>query len=171
MTIFFTGCTHFGHAAIINLANRPFVNVDDMDETLVENWNKSVGKNDQVFHLGDFAYKTTAQEEFLRRLNGKITLLRGNHDPADWGAGIADMQVADKGQSRRIVLCHYPIEEWNGWWQGALHLHCHTHQPHFASADRRFNVTVEACNYRPVALEDILTHQNAVFIPPDQRKS
>lgn len=165
MTIFFTGCTHFGHANIIKLANRPFVNVEDMNETLVENWNRVVRKHDTVFHLGDFAYKGGDRDAFLSRLNGKIHRVQGNHDPENWGAALMDIHV----NGRKIVLCHYPIEEWNGWWQGALHLHCHTHQPHFVTADRRFNVTVEACHYRPVALEDILAHPAAAFVPPDQR--
>lgn len=36
---FFTSDTHFGHANIINLCNRPFKDVNHMNDMLVENWN------------------------------------------------------------------------------------------------------------------------------------
>jgi calcineurin-like phosphoesterase family protein len=40
---FFTGCTHFGHANIIKLCNRPFHDVEEMNERLITNWNHVVG--------------------------------------------------------------------------------------------------------------------------------
>lgn len=52
---FFTSDTHFGHANIINLCNRPFKDVNHMNNMLVENWNSVVSDDDTVFHLGDFA--------------------------------------------------------------------------------------------------------------------
>ena len=52
---FFTSDTHFGHANIINLCNRPFKDVNHMNDMLVENWNSVVSDDDTVFHLGDFA--------------------------------------------------------------------------------------------------------------------
>jgi len=58
MQIFFTGCTHFGHANIIKLANRPFSDVGEMNEALVERWNARVQPGDRVYHLGDVAWKT-----------------------------------------------------------------------------------------------------------------
>lgn len=52
--VYFTSDTHFYHSNIIGFCKRPFKNVEDMNETLIENWNRVVGQDDIVFHLGDF---------------------------------------------------------------------------------------------------------------------
>ena len=148
MTDFVIGCTHFGHANIIRLANRPFLSVEEMDEKLIENWNATVGPRDTVYHLGDFAFREALY--YVGRLNGNLVPLRGNHDGHNWGEPYREIRF----DHTKIVLCHYPLEEWNGYWNGSLHLHCHTHKTDFVSAPRRGNVTVEAIGYRPMALEE-----------------
>ncbi|MBB3994820.1 calcineurin-like phosphoesterase family protein [Sulfitobacter undariae] len=150
MTEFVTGCTHFGHANIIKLANRPFADVDEMDRALIANWNAVVGAKDTVYHLGDFAFRGGPGEEYLKRLNGRIIRLQGNHDPNGWGRDY--MRV--KCNKTRAVLFHYPIEEWDGWFRGAVHLHCHTHSPNFVSGVRRGNVGVDATGFSPLKLEE-----------------
>jgi calcineurin-like phosphoesterase family protein len=82
---FFTSDTHFGHAKAIE-HGRPFASVPEMEEVMVERWNKVVGHSDVVFHLGDFAM---GQREFVvphfgRRLNGLKYLVAGNHDYLDY---------------------------------------------------------------------------------------
>ena len=160
MKVFFTGCTHYGHANIIRLCNRPFASVEEMDEALIENHNKVVGKDDMVYHHGDFAFKGRQDNvEILKRLNGKVILIQGNHDPILWGQHILEY----KANKKSVVMCHYPIEEWNGYFRGAIHTHCHTHQPDLVSATRRFNVGVDSCNYAPISLDEILEHPNAKY--------
>ena len=51
---FFTSDTHFNHANIIKFCNRPFKDVEQMNETLIANWNRTVGIDDTVFHLDDY---------------------------------------------------------------------------------------------------------------------
>ena len=151
--IYFTGCTHFGHYNIIRLANRPFNSVEEMDAVLIENWNKTVKDTDTVIHHGDFSYRgSKAPEEYLKKLKGRIVRLQGNHDPIRWGNDYRKFKENNLG----IVCFHYPIEEWDGWFRGDIHTHCHTHKPILKSAERRFNVTVEACNYKPISLEELL---------------
>ncbi len=151
-SIWFTGCTHFGHENIITLASRPFDNVRQMDETLIQNWNSVVGPNDTVFHLGDVQWDH--RKDTMSLLNGYKIFVRGNHDPRDpdWGEQYIDLRVA----KHRLILFHYPIEEWDGWYRGSIHLHCHTHQKRRWTAERRCNVTVEAWDYTPVALNSVL---------------
>jgi calcineurin-like phosphoesterase family protein len=153
--IFMTGCTHYGHSNIIKLCNRPFNSVEEMDEQLIENHNKVVGKNDIVYHHGDFAYRSRVDSAaILKRLTGRIILIQGNHDPVLWGQHIVELKI----NKQLIVMCHYPIEEWNGYYRGAIHTHCHTHSTQLVSAERRFNVGVDACNFAPIALEELLLH-------------
>ena len=79
--IFFTSDTHFGHENIIKFCHRPFSSLEEMDNVLTENWNNTVPEDGLVFHLGDFAWGNVKQWEMYRsRLNGRIILIRGNHD-------------------------------------------------------------------------------------------
>jgi len=81
MTTFFTSDTHFGHERIIELSNRPFRNVAEMNQALIDNWNSVVGPDDHVYHLGDVALGSFFESmECLTRLNGTKTLVVGNHD-------------------------------------------------------------------------------------------
>ena len=78
---FFTSDTHFNHANIISFCNRPFKDVEQMNEVMIANWNHVIGKDDSVFHLGDFCLGGAAEwTKILDRLNGKIYLIMGNHD-------------------------------------------------------------------------------------------
>ncbi len=81
MTIFFTSDTHFGHARINELANRPFDSVEEMNETIIDRWNETVKTTDTVFHLGDVALgKLDDSLPLMDRLNGHKHLIVGNHD-------------------------------------------------------------------------------------------
>ena len=146
MADFLIGCTHFGHKRIIDLANRPFESVEEMDETLIRNWRRVVKPDDVVYHLGD-----VGDPETLGKLTGRIVQIRGNHDSHK----IKSTHYAEVRHNKRLLcLFHYPIEDWNEWHKGAIHLHAHTHSHAFRSAERRGNVCVEAIDYTPVRLED-----------------
>lgn len=78
---FFISDTHFGHKNIIKFCDRPFSDVEEMNEALIENWNSVVGEDDEVFHLGDVALGPWVEwDSILTRLNGFKTLVIGNHD-------------------------------------------------------------------------------------------
>lgn len=86
MTSFVISDTHFGHEscwAKFKLPNgdpmRPFASTEEMDETLVDNWNKTVHPKDTVYHLGDVVI-ARRHLQTVKRLNGKLRLIRGNHD-------------------------------------------------------------------------------------------
>ena len=152
MTDFVIGCTHFGHANIIKLADRPFKDVTEMDRLLIENWNSVVQPQDTVYHLGDFSYRAAKDIEkaYVSKLNGRLVPIQGNHDPAGWGTDYLSVRC----NKVKVVLFHYPIEEWDGWWGGAVHLHCHTHKTEFVSGERRGNVGADATGFTPMRLEE-----------------
>lgn len=64
--------THFYHANIIKLCNRP----DNFNEQIITNWKKLVQPEDLVIHLGDVEWKGN----IINTLPGKKILVRGNHD-------------------------------------------------------------------------------------------
>lgn len=150
---FFTSDTHFGHNNIRKYSKRPFLTVEEMDRCLIENWNSVVGQRDTVWHLGDFGLWKDGRGHqhainVLKRLNGDVHFILGNHDKPVRkhdvfemfrnGSflqvnknffNIQDISVRDEemGLKQRIVLCHFPIESWNHRHHGAWHLHGHCH--------------------------------------------
>lgn len=113
--IFFTSDTHFGHANILKYCSRPFSSVEEMDNALIENWNRVVKKDDIVFHLGDFAFCGSQRlKELISSLNGRKSLIIGNHDRKMLRDGsitlfdsiCSEMYISVNGQ--RIYLNHKP---------------------------------------------------------------
>lgn len=90
MKSFFTADTHFGNERTMKMSLRPFKNTRQMDKAMIKNWNKIVGKNDTVYHLGDFG-----NYQVVQKLNGKIVLLFGNYERKDmvkFGNSFENMQ-------------------------------------------------------------------------------
>lgn len=73
--VFFTADTHFGQERALILSKRPFRSVKEMDDYMVDQWNDTIGPNDDVYHLGDFG-----DYSFRPKLNGNIHLILGNYD-------------------------------------------------------------------------------------------
>jgi calcineurin-like phosphoesterase family protein len=162
--IYFTADTHFGHAAIIEHSQRPFASVTEMDTTLVAQWNGVVQPRDTVYHLGDFCYKSvTKPEAYLKKLNGTIHLIRGNHDNetirlcGEQFASVSDLlEVVIEGQ--RIVLCHYAMRVWPKSHNGSWHLYGHSHgtlTPELGS--KSLDVGVDCHGYYPLAFSKLQT--------------
>jgi calcineurin-like phosphoesterase family protein len=170
MAIFFTSDTHFGHAGALALYRRPFNSVREMNEGILDGWNRVVGEMDEVWHLGDFAVtakrRTREPEEtadvvdLFRRLKGKKYLIRGNNDPPWVAAALVDWcSVEDYREIERegvyLVLCHYPFRTWNRMSKGAINLHGHSHG-RLKPLPRQVDVGVDAQGFRPVTLQEIL---------------
>ena len=79
--IYFTSDLHFGHDKIIRHTGRPFQNSEEMDKTLIKNWNRTIGPKDEVYILGDLTMKgPDFAAGILAQLRGRKYLIRGNHD-------------------------------------------------------------------------------------------
>jgi len=132
--VFFTSDTHFYHTNIIEFCNRPFKNMEDMNETLIANWNKAVGPDNIVFHLGDFCLGNFGKwNRILDRLNGKIHLILGNHDFRNFRKSYAEkleseaMQMNIEMDNQKICLNHYPFLCYDGSYNGVWQLFGHVH--------------------------------------------
>lgn len=80
--IWFTSDHHFGHINVMKYMHRPWVDITDMNQALINNWNSLIKPNDIVYYLGDFTLSTQPNqlEVWLSQLNGKLHLVKGNHD-------------------------------------------------------------------------------------------
>ena len=163
MAFWFTADTHFGHANIIKYCNRPFKDVDEMNEVLINNWNERVVKNDTVFHLGDFCFnKLHRGREISTRLNGNIILIKGNHDKKQSIKTIID-SITIYYNGHRIYLIHYP--EWANSLMITLAGHVHerwkinyqTNNQNKRAGFPIVNVGVDVWDFKPISLEEIFT--------------
>lgn len=162
MAVFFTADTHFGHGGALGLFRRPFASVHDMDEAMIHRWNETVDPADDVWHLGDFAVRRSADEmaQILAALHGKVHLIVGNNDGPETASlpGFASVRdyIELKMDSMRLVLCHYPFRSWNRMTRGAINLHGHSHG-RLKPMPRQIDVGVDVWDFRPIALEEVLT--------------
>lgn len=156
--VFFISDMHFGHANIIKYENRPFTNVDEMDNTLISNWNKAVGKGDKVFILGDVSfYNKEKTKSILVMLNGNKILILGNHDKdrslAWWReTGLDEVYQYPIVYNDFYILSHEPVYLSEN--MPYANIHGHTH--HLKYADRQFfNVSVECIGYTPISFDKV----------------
>ena len=122
----------------LNFDNRPFKNVDEMHEVILNNWNSRVTNGDTVYILGDISNRGKNEDliALVARLKGKKVLIVGNHeDIRDYRYkqlfhAIYDyLEITDHvdKQPYKLVLCHYPILMWNGQHNGTILLYGHLH--------------------------------------------
>jgi len=158
--IFVIGDLHLGHANIIRYCSRPFPHdaVEEMDRVLIKNWNYTVRPGQRIFHIGDLCYGPYAKNpsEYLQRLNGAVSLIRGNHDE---GVNTAIRKETVVHQGIPFVLVHDPddvADTFSGW---VIHGHHHNndldHYPFINFEKRRINVSAEVVRYQPVSLSDL----------------
>lgn len=135
--VFFTSDTHFFHKNVIEYCNRPFNNVEEMNEGIINLWNEVVPKDGIVFHLGDVCFGgKTRLEAVVPRLNGTIYLIRGNHDvknipPYLFKDVYEQLMIKVVGDEeipeQKIFMHHFPFLTWpekeQGCWQLFGHLH------------------------------------------------
>jgi|SRR5579859_683944 len=164
---FFTADTHFGHARIIDLCSRPFETVEDMDEEMTARWNKVVGPDDHVWHLGDFCLSKdpNAARNYRQRLNGRISLIWGNHDRVGtrmlahaWVNTVYATEINMDGWD--LTLCHYALRVWNGSFHKtgkSLMLYGHSHGM-LPPIHHSLDVGVDCWNFYPVSLDQILDY-------------
>ena len=177
--IFFTADQHFGHENIIRYCHRPFSTVEQMDHVMIDRWNELVRPGDTVYHLGDFTLlDKSAARQYFARLNGIIYVLYNpwHHDKRwlpthnrgivpDCGTlqGIAIglrppihvLEFPELGDGKHplaVVLCHYPLAEWERKHYGSIHLHGHSHGKYHAE-DRIWDIGVDANHFMPVSLD------------------
>lgn len=171
--IFVTSDTHFGHREALQVFARPYRGVEEMDAAMIDAVNATVGAKDILVHLGDFlgpgewdaARRARAEEIRASIACRRVYLVRGNHDPRGEKHFDALFEEVEDivsargiaGVDERIVLFHYPIEQWQGRPNGGFHLHGHVHG-HGERLSRRCDVGVDVAEHagRPRELAPLI---------------
>lgn len=170
--IFFTADTHFYDKNAMEKSDRPFSSIEEMNEILIENWNRVVPEDGIVFHLGDFCCGgKKGWSHITSALNGKIYLILGNHDYTNIRAGynwwfeevLQQKYIRIHGQP--ILLNHYPFlcyeHEDKGTWQLFGHVHS---APHANGMDiprlnmlfpSQYDVGVDNNGFTPISFEHV----------------
>ena len=170
--VFFTSDTHFGHQRNFLWEPRGFNSIEEHDETIIKNWNEVVGPEDEVWHLGDVMLNDNEHGlECIKRLNGRIHLIIGNHDTdtrCDLYQKCPNIVSIDFARELKIGkyyfwLCHYPTitanyDDDRPWAKHLIDIYAHTHQQtkFYNGNPYMYCVCLDAHNNYPVELEQIL---------------
>jgi calcineurin-like phosphoesterase family protein len=163
MNYYFSADFHLNHVNIIKYDNRPFDTVEQMNATIISNYNSIVTAEDEFYFLGDFCMGDRSKAEaYLQQLNGKKFFIRGNHDQpklielfkksGTYLGSRADLII----NGRPITLSHYCLDSWKDSQNGSWLLHGHYHgnlpdNPNRLSIDVGINIW----NYKPVSFAEI----------------
>lgn len=187
---YFTADEHFGHEKILTpeysdrAARMNVVNVEEMNEKLISNFNERATPQDVTVHAGDFCWYKKLQEaaksggmsaeKIIGRLNGTHIFIKGSHDawlPSSakymWRKMLdvppvkehSNYYGGDKyiqmGYKQFIVVCHYAMRRWERSHYGSYQLHGHSHG-RLGSIGLQHDVGVGNNNYYPVSLVDLV---------------
>ncbi|MGF7047142.1 calcineurin-like phosphoesterase family protein [Paenibacillus sp. DS2015] len=156
--VYFTSDHHFGHKNIIDFESRPFTDVEEMNEYMITSWNARVGKEDKVFHLGDFSFLNQDKtREIVNKLNGYKVLIMGNHDRGrtrNWWleAGFNEVSELPLIYKDFFFLTHEPM--YMNKHMPFVNVHGHTHGQKYEGKNY-FNICVEHWDYKPLSFEQI----------------
>ena len=160
MTIFFTGDFHVNHYTLMKI--RGFNTLEEMNNTLIDNYNKRVTNKDTVYMLGDMVWKIKDCEDTFKKLNGKKYVYLGNHDDTQKykkllidkiisGLEIVGGITIDKNY---IWLSHYCHRVWNRSCHNSFHLFAHSHGT-LQTVNRSMDVGVDNCLFLPIPWEEV----------------
>lgn len=150
---------HFGHR---NMAiRRGFKDENEMNEYIISQWNKTVGKKDVTYLLGDLTMEKS-NYEILNRLNGIKKVILGNHDEPQhvpellkYVNNVASMRYLKDKQFGNIIFTHAPIHPCELEYRYTINIHGHVHEN--TLPDKRYiNVSAEVINYTPKLLSELI---------------
>lgn len=169
--IFFIGDTHFDHRGILSFSAtkpfRQFATIEEHDAELIRRWNATVGKNDTVWHLGDFCFGKS-NLEIAGQLNGNKRLVMGNHDiyaAADYMKYFT--KIGGVFEYKGAVLSHVPVHPCQ-FPRFYMNIHGHLHTKRVMKPKRTiwgirevpdpryYNVSCEQINLTPIPYDEIL---------------
>jgi len=129
--------------------------VTDMDEYMIQQWNKTVQDQDIVYHLGDVYFSNG--RDILPRLRGRKRLILGNHDNGkdqNLHKHFEKILVWRMFPEFNCLLTHVPVHE-STLFKVQYNLHGHIHQQSSPTA-QHVNCCVEVQDYTPKSIEELV---------------
>jgi calcineurin-like phosphoesterase family protein len=191
--VYITSDTHFGHKNIVRgvtnwrtqdgeipvESTRDFQTIEQMNERLIDGINHFVGQDDTLIMLGDVSFGGFDNIGiFLERLVcHNIHLILGNHDHhidrnRDFVQGrflSVQHYLEANIEGLDFVLCHYPLQSWNGLNKGVIHLHGHVHLPphrKFGNG-KRLDVGMDGNGMDPYSISEIIKIMDKIPVGSD----
>jgi len=171
---FFTADPHFNHGNIIRHCSRPFQNVEEMNSTMIMNWNSRVRPGDVIYVIGDFVWEGFGV--IIPQLVGEIHLIPGGHDERllqflkrnpgqsnrDWQERLIihppilekSFPIGGQNEKVRIIMCHYSMRVWSASHYNSWHLYGHSHG-RLAGQGKSFDIGVDANNFFPLSFVEV----------------
>jgi calcineurin-like phosphoesterase family protein len=166
MKTFITSDTFFSRPDALDLGTRSgdFINIKQMDDTLISNWNDVVSPDDLVYHLGNFCWDPISADLILRKLNGKIIFFAAKYDGAlsevisqFIGKHAISVTMISWDKKLNSVLSHWPMLNWPGKDKNTYHFHGGIGEyPTNLEEDYRVNASIDHWNYAPLDI-DVIT--------------
>ena len=151
--LWFSSDEHYGHENIIKYCNRPFQNVKEMNDTLVQFHNARVNNGDHVVHCGDFAFHQDPIP-YIQQLKGVHYFVRGNHDPYKKCQILHDQIIDVRYHGQHIVACHFSMQSWHEQHKGSWHVFGHSHGK-LDGIGMSLDVGVDAHNLAPISFSEV----------------
>jgi calcineurin-like phosphoesterase family protein len=201
INVYFTSDFHLFHNNVLKFDNRPFDDVHQMHQVIEQRWNETVNPDDIVIYLGDlsFARREDKQyvEDMLKRLNGHIHFIMGNHDKIEEIKKLpklesvqdylevrithnvdSDIHIGAKIKVETLFCCmHYPIYSWNKKHHGSymIHGHCHGNLHHgeeasFYDGRRVIDAGCMLHDYRPISYSEVIEKLSHIEVEKPTRE-
>lgn len=165
--IYFISDTHFGHWFAVWFWNRPFKNIREMNNVLIDNWNSRIKDEDVVVIVGDFfAGNKLFSKYLLKNLNGDKIFIKGNHDFKFRYKKLLDSRdikiynrIEFSLNDNHFILTHKPMKNVP---DDVINIHGHHHRkllPSKYKKDRYFNVAVDHNDYKPISIDEIVEYK------------
>ncbi len=179
--IFVSSDLHFGHMKPFLYEPRGFTSSEEHDEAVIRNFNSVVGKDDDVYILGDLMLgDNESGKAKIARLNGHIHVILGNHDTAarehiyvEELDNIVEVNYATiiKYNKCHFYLSHYPTitsnyDDGAHFNQRLFNLYGHTHQKtnFYNDSFCIYHVGLDSHNCMPVLLDDAINEMRNKFL-------
>lgn len=169
--VFFTADLHFNAQRTIDISKRPFKTIEELNRTLILNWNETVSKDDTVYILGDFG-----DFSYAKFLNGRKIFIKGNYERHRYNneelkkyfdvvvpMDVMNIQLIHNDKLYTLSLTHEPLNlTGQHMTENYIGLFGHIHKLCMVKK-YGINVGVDLHYFKPVSMDTILFYHNAAL--------